>query len=89
MKLKNDQNIGTKKKNAKKVFLPKMKYMHACAKKKQLHIRGSWWMHACKFLLSNLQGTLYTDREYFILCIHLLKPPKFQTLSNQHKLLYM
>ena len=38
MKLENDQNIGTKKR--RKVFLPKINYMHACAKKNQLHVRG-------------------------------------------------
>jgi len=41
MKLKNDQNIGTKTKTKRRnVFLPKINYMPARAKKKQLHIRG-------------------------------------------------
>ena len=49
-----------KKERKKKVFLPKINYMHACAKKKQLHIRGGC-MHVNFFWATYEQSSLYAD----------------------------
>ena len=48
--MKNDQNIGTKKKK-EGVFASNKLHARVCEKET---IAYSWWMHACKFLFEQL-----------------------------------